>query len=595
MQEIIAQCTDISYKYPNSEDYVLRDVNLELYKGEFLGLIGPTGAGKSTLSMGFTGIVPQFYGGEFFGSLKVAGLDTLEHPISVLSQHVGTVFEDPESQITSTSVENEIAFALENLKVPREEIRRRIPGVLEAVRLEGTEEKHPHELSGGQKQRLAIAAALALQPDLMVLDEPTSQLDPVGAKEVFRTVRELNKEMGVTIIMVSHAAEEMAEFSDRVILLSGGRIVKTGTPEEIYGNTELLMSHDLRPPQVAQTFSYMYGRGVEIPKIPVKIKPGIELMSKLAGSCELEIPHPSQHTEHQAVEPDKKWEEKQLLIRLREMKHVYGDGTEALHGVNLDIYRGEYLLIIGQNGAGKSTMVKHFLKLLEPTSGTVEVGGKDSSQLSMSELARHIGYVAQNPDNQIFNSSVEAEVAFALKNLGFPKETVEKRTTESLESMGLLDVRQKHPLSLPKGDRARVVIAAILAMYPDTIIFDEPTTGQDYKGAKYILDISRQLHEMGKTVIVITHHLYLMPDYAKRVVVMGKGTILLDDHIREAYHDTETLEKTYLTSPQAVSLARSFLGEGIEKGNFKKLLTPAELAECFVCAQETVPAKGGAE
>jgi energy-coupling factor transport system ATP-binding protein len=595
MNEIIAQCTDISYKYPNSEDYVLRDVNLELYKGEFLGLIGPTGAGKSTLSMGFTGIVPQFYGGKFFGSLKVAGLDTLEHPISVLSQHVGTVFEDPESQITSTSVENEIAFALENLKVPREEIRRRIPGVLEAVRLEGTEEKHPHELSGGQKQRLAIAAALALQPDLMVLDEPTSQLDPVGAKEVFQTVRELNKEMGVTILMVSHAAEEMAEFSDRIILLSGGRIIQTGTPEEIYGDTDLLITHDLRPPQVAQTFSYIRSRGVEVSDVPVKLDRGLEFMSKLAGSCELEIPRPEQHTAQQAVEPDQKWEEKQLLIRLRDMKHVYGDGTEALHGVNLDIYRGEYLLIIGQNGAGKSTMVKHFLKLLEPTSGTVEVGGKDSSVLSMSELARHIGYVAQNPDNQIFNSSVEAEVAFALKNLDFPKETVEKRTTESLESMGLLEVRHKHPLALPKGDRARVVIAAILAMYPDTIIFDEPTTGQDFKGAKYILDISKQLHEMGKTVIVITHHLYLMPDYAKRVVVMGKGTILLDAHIRDAYHDTETLEKTYLTSPQAVSLARSLTGEGIESGVSKKLLTPAELAECFVCTEEAVSAQGGAQ
>ncbi|MFP4266768.1 MAG: ABC transporter ATP-binding protein [Spirochaetaceae bacterium] len=593
MQEIIAQCTDISYKYPNSEGFVLGDVNLELYKGEFLGLIGPTGAGKTTLSMAFTGIVPQFYGGQFFGSLKVAGLDTLEHPISVLSQHVGTVFEDPESQITSTSVENEIAFALENLKVPREEIRRRIPGVLEAVRLEGTEEKHPHELSGGQKQRLAIAAALALQPDLMVLDEPTSQLDPVGAKEVFRTVRELNKDMGVTILMVSHAAEEMAEFSDRIVLLSGGRIIKKGTPEEIYADIALLAEHYLRPPQVSQSFSYIRDRGIDVPNIPVKLEPGISLMTDLGAQYGPTVPRPTDHTEGQAVEPDVKWKDKELLIRLREMKHVYGDGTEALHGVNLDIYRGEYLLIIGQNGAGKSTMVKHFLKLLEPTSGVVEVGGKDSTKLSMSDLARHIGYVAQNPDNQIFNSSVEAEVSFALKNLGFPKETVEQRTTESLDSMGLLEERHTHPLALPKGDRARVVIAAILAMYPDTIIFDEPTTGQDYRGAKYILDISRRLHEMGKTVIVITHHLYLMPDYAKRVVVMGKGTILLDAHIRDAYHDTETLEKTYLTAPQAVTLANSLAGSEIKSGKFKKLLTPAELAECFSPSAVNVSAQGG--
>jgi len=392
--------------------------------------------------------------------------------------------------------------------------------------------------------------------------------------------------------MVSHAAEEMAEFSDRIILLAGGRIIKKGNPEDIYGDTRLLMEHDLRPPQVAQTFSLIKDHGIEIPQIPVKIERGLSLISELKDSNHVAIPHPEQSTKGQAIEPEIRWKQKEILIRLRDMKHVYGDGTEALHGVNLDIYKGEYLLIIGQNGAGKSTMVKHFLKLLEPTTGTVEVGGKDSAKLSMSELARHIGYVAQNPDNQIFNSSVETEVSFALKNLNFPNETVEQRTTESLESMGLLEERHKHPLSLPKGDRARVVIAAILAMYPDTIIFDEPTTGQDYKGAKYILDISRRLHEMGKTVIVITHHLYLMPEYAKRVVIMGKGTILLDAHIRDAYHDTETLEKTYLRAPQAVSLARSLAGEKIQEGKYKKLLTPEELAECFDRSPQTVAAGG---
>ncbi len=264
------------------------------------------------------------------------------------------------------------------------------------------------------------------------------------------------------------------------------------------------------------------------------------------------------------------------------MSHVYPDGTKAIHNISLDINEGEYVLIIGQNGAGKSTLVKHFLNLLKPTEGIVRVNGVDTRELTVSNLARRIGYVAQNPDNQIFNATVEDEVAFALKNLGHNKEEVDARTTESLESMGLLDFRYSHPLALPKGDRARVVIAAILAMKPEIIIFDEPTTGQDFRGAQYILGISQKLHQMGKTVIVITHHLYLMPEYAERVVVMGKGTVLMDAPIREAFHATELLHTTYLTPPQSVLLAKEF--SRLEPKFPSNLLTPLEIAECFYCS-----------
>jgi energy-coupling factor transport system ATP-binding protein len=252
------------------------------------------------------------------------------------------------------------------------------------------------------------------------------------------------------------------------------------------------------------------------------------------------------------------------------------------------------VLIIGQNGAGKTTLVKHFLKLLEPTKGVVIVDGTDTRELSVSGLARRIGYVAQNPDNQIFSATVSDEVAFALKNLDYPPEEVDSRTLESLQSMGLLDYREQHPLSLPKGDRARIVIAAILAMKPEIIIFDEPTTGQDFQGANYILQVSRQLHQMGKTVIVITHHLYLMPEYAERVVVMGKGTVLLDAPIREAYHETQILRSTFLTAPQAVLLAQHLAASAAPKattgdGREYRLLTPAEVAACFVCPSPVIP------
>ncbi|MDX9851089.1 MAG: energy-coupling factor transporter ATPase [Anaerolineaceae bacterium] len=569
MPENIVVIENVSYSYPRSEQMVLSEISLNIKKGEFFGLIGPTGAGKTTFCCALNGIVPQFYGGRFFGKIEIAGLDTLDHPISVLAKHVGQVFEDPETQLIATSVENEIAFALENLKVPREEIMRRIPRVLEAVRLEGMEKKHPAELSGGQKQRLAIAAALAAQPDVLVLDEPTSQLDPIGTQEVFSTVYELNKELNMTIFMSSHAAEEMAEYSDRIGLLSYGKLIQVDTPEKVYADIPLLLENQLRVPQVASTFYSIQKKGIKLPKIPVKLDEGKKLIRDLAVDRPL----------HCSIkEEDKSSSKGELLIHVNNLEHVYPDGTKALHGVSLDIHTGEYLLIIGQNGAGKSTLVRHFLNLLKPTSGELTVNGVDSKKLTVSELASHIGYIAQNPDNQIFNMTVWDEVSFALKNLKFSKEEIIRRTEENLSSMGLLEYKDRHPLALPKGDRARVVIAAILAMYPDTIIFDEPTTGQDYKGSQYILDISRKLHQMGKTVIVITHHLYLMPDYAERVIVMGKGSILLDAPIRQAYMDTEKLNSTYLTPPQAVLLAKEL---SQMKDEEFPLLTPSEVANCF--------------
>jgi energy-coupling factor transporter ATP-binding protein EcfA2 len=566
MSRPIASLKDVSYKYPRSTDYVLSNINLEIHPGEFLGLIGPTGAGKSTLCLALNGIVPQFFGGRFFGSAHIDDLDTTEHPISTFARFVSQVFEDPETQLVATSVENEIAFPLENLKIPREIILERIPQALSAVRLEGTEQKHPSELSGGQKQRLAIAAAIAVQPKLLVLDEPTSQLDPVGAEEVFATVHELNRELGMTIVMASHSAEEMAVFADRIVLLSHGELIAMGSPDEIYSQIELLAVNELRPPQVASTFYSLRKAGVSVPKIPVRMKDATPYLGNLARrnpNQTFVLPHPPRIT----GEP---------LLSVRDLAHVYPDGTSALHGVSMDIHAGEYVLLIGQNGAGKTTLVKHFLNLLQPTEGIVRVFGADTRKMTVSDLARRVGYIAQNPDNQIFTASVRAEIEFALQNLDFNPDIVEARALESLEAMGLLDVQDRHPLSLPKGDRARVVIAAILAMKPEIIIFDEPTTGQDFGGAQSILNISRDLHKAGKTVIVITHHLYLMPEYAERVVVMGKGTLLLDKDLRTAFHSKSILQSTFLTAPQAVSLSREL---SILNDTFPPLLTPKEIAD----------------
>ena len=294
----------------------------------------------------------------------------------------------------------------------------------------------------------------------------------------------------------------------------------TGTPDEIYSQVDLLEGVHLRPPQVAKSIYMINSRGVKVPEIPVHLEKGKQIIEEINREHK---PQPLTLSRNGKSSID---ENKPAYLSVRNLKHVYPSGTQALHDISLGIREGEYVLIIGQNGAGKSTLVKHFLKLLEPTEGTVTVGSKDTRELQMSDLARRIGYVAQNPDNQIFTSSVQQEVSFALENLRFPKDVVEKRTTESLENMGLLDVRDRHPLSLPKGDRARVVIASILVMEPEIIIFDEPTTGLDPIMAKEIDRLIVKLHgRLGVTSIVVTHDMHSAFSIATKMAMLNDGRI----------------------------------------------------------------------
>ena len=557
---------NLSYQYPRSPRLVLRDINFRVQSGEFLGIIGPTGAGKTTLCLALNGIVPQFYGGRFFGHVTVAGLDTLDHAIHRLAQHVALVLQDPETQLVANSVVDEIAFGLENIKLPRAEIRQRIEWALEAVRLEGLEEKHPSELSGGEKQRLAIAAALAMRPEVLVLDEPTSQLDPIGSEQVFATVQELNTRLGVTVILVSHASEELAESADRVALLAGGELIDLDTPDRIFAREDLYAKYAVRPPQVTQFFLELKKAGLQPATIPVTMDQAVQAYESIRADLDL-VEAPATITVSQPADAPP-------LLSARDVEYTYPDGTRALRGVSLDVREGEYLVVVGQNGAGKTTLAKLFLHLLEPTAGEVRLAGRDVTDLPVSELARRVGFVAQNPDHQIFCTSVEAEVGFALRNLGMAEAELGERIEESLRVMGLSEHRASHPLSLPKGDRARVVIAAVLAMRPDILIFDEPTTGQDYVGATRILDVSRRLHQAGKTVIVITHQLYLMPGYADRVIVMGKGEILLDAPIRTAFHRNALLQRTFLSPPQIVRFAQRIASR---EGQSLPILTPEEL------------------
>jgi energy-coupling factor transport system ATP-binding protein len=315
---------------------------------------------------------------------------------------------------------------------------------------------------------------------------------------------------------------------------------------------------------VTATFFQLVARGFGTGPLPTRLADGIRALTQLPKA------RPFRPEVDPPFEPGAS-----PILSLREVSYTYWDGTRALDEVSVDIHRGDYTLILGQNGAGKSTLIKHFLNLLTPSSGQVLMDGKPVGSYSVPEIAHRIGYVPQNPDRHLFNATVEAEVSFSLRATGLP---IEERVRRVEEVLGILDLakhRRTHPFALSKGDRARVVVAAILVMKPEILIFDEPTTGQDNWGAHAILELTKELHERGKTIVVITHHLGLMPGYARRALVMGGGRILLDAPIRDAYHDDAILKKTFLKVTQVVALARAAQPENYA-------LTPAELASSFV-------------
>jgi energy-coupling factor transporter ATP-binding protein EcfA2 len=557
----VVQLKEVSYIYPEARQPALLDISLEIHEGEVLGVVGATGAGKSTFCQLLQGLVPNFYGGRFFGYATICGLDTVDGPISDLAGCVASVFQDPQSQILTTSVENEVAFGLENLGIPREEMLGRIAQALAMVGLAGLNKKHPQELSGGQQQRLALAAALAMRPKLLVLDEPTAQLDPVGSEMIFSNLQTVRKEFGTVIVIASHAAEEVAECVDRIIVLSEGQMVRMGTPAEILSACSFLSQHHIRPPQVAETFWYLKELEAFSSDVPTKLNDGYSALDSL----------PDPATPIEAGEPsDESSGNRDILVQFDSVRFTYPDSTEALRGVSFEIYSGEYLVIAGHNGAGKSTVCRLLLNLIKPTGGSISLKGGHPDAVSS-----FIGYVPQNPDVALFCATVRDEVALALKFRGMEGSEIESRVAASLAPLGLQDKAHAHPLSLSKGERARVVIAAVLATEPDILVFDEPTTGQDLEGARQILDVTRQLNAAGKTIIVVTHHLHFISEYGQRLLLLGRGTVLGQGSLPVMYQQIDLLRSTSVMPPQTALLVHHW---SQRTGQTLSALTPHQLA-----------------
>jgi energy-coupling factor transport system ATP-binding protein len=537
----------VSYRYPKADADVLRGVDVSFPAGSFTVVMGQTGSGKSTLLMALNGVIPSLKEGTMVGDVVLDDIKLSEFRVQTITEYVGLVLQDPESQILGRTVAEDVAFGPRNYLVPREEIKRRVVDCLSEVQLQGFEDRETAQLSGGQKQRLAIAGILALQPQVLCLDEPTSELDPQGRDEIYATVDRLRANGEATIIAVEHASGDVVHRADRLVVLRDGVISWQGPPADFFRDLELVEANLVKPLPIVVIGTALVAAGlISASEIPLDVDAAEALVRRLAAGRVLpaplvDAPAPSQPT----GEP---------VIELRDLVHTYPGGHRGLAGVSLSIDRGEYVALVGRNGAGKTTLAKHLNRILKPSAGQVIVNGVDAATLQSWELAKHVGYVFQNPDHQIFSSTVREEIAYGLKMAGMSADEIEQRTTDVLAFTGLSGVRDEHPFSLGKGERQRIAVASILALRPAILVVDEPTTGQDWAGVQAMMTLIDQLNAEGTTIVMVTHDIDVVAHHARRVIVMNDGLVAADGATAEVLAQAEVLARAAVSTTATVEL-----------------------------------------
>ncbi|MEM5818498.1 MAG: ATP-binding cassette domain-containing protein, partial [Desulfitobacterium hafniense] len=448
---------------------------------------------------------------------------------------------------------------------PLEEIQQRVAQALAKVRLNGYDQRSTAELSGGEKQRLVIAGVLALEPELLVMDEPASELDPEGRFQVYRTLDDLCREKERTILVVEHSSEEILHRAHEVIVLKHGKIAWQGTPEQLFRNIPLLQEFGIKPLPVSLLgWSFCQRGWIEGQDIPLDVAEAESLIRNLIGRPNIEnrvVPliKPLERDEtHQEKEAEKsplneeagKSPPNSALIQIKQLVHRFESGQIGVQGIDLTIEKGEFVALAGSNGAGKTTLAKHINGLLRPTQGEVIIKGLNTKDVDTAQLAKTVGYVFQNPDHQIFSVSVEKELEFGLKNAGFTRAEIAERITQALALTGLENYRQVHPYTLSKGERQFIAVASVLALTPEILVIDEPTTGLDWVGVEKIMKLLQQLHREGTTILMISHDMDSVADYAERVIILREGQVMRDAPPWEAFADESMLRQAAVLPPQ---------------------------------------------
>jgi energy-coupling factor transport system ATP-binding protein len=485
--------------------------------------------GKSTFLRSLNGLVPHFYGGVWAGRVAVFGRDPVVEAPRGMADLVGFVFQDPEAQFVVDTVEDELAFAMENFALPAPTMRKRVEEVLDQMALAHLRRRRISTLSGGERQRVAIAAVLALQPEVLVLDEPTSQLDPQAAEEVLVALRHLNEDLGLTVILSEHRLERVIQYADRILYMPAlGAKPLLDQPRTVAAQLPLV------PPLVD------LGRRLDWHPLPLTIKEGrahakalLDRLAEAAGADSIMVR--SNGNGHGAVAAPLA-PSSTALIEVREVSYSYG-GHPALRGVNLDVKHGEFVALMGRNGSGKSTLLKQIVGLLKPDGGQVIVAGRDTRRATLEDVTRIVGYVPQHPGSLLFSETLAGELAFTQRGHGLPVDAGQAQTL--LDRLELGGVAIRNPRDLSGGEQQRAALAAILIADPQVILLDEPTRGLDYIQKHALADLLSELKREGRAIVMATHDVELAAACADRVVLLAEGQVVVDGPAREVMTDSQ--------------------------------------------------------
>ncbi len=508
-QNIVA--SDLSYRYPNSTMQSVDRVNLSIEKGDFVALAGRSGCGKSTLLRCLTGLIPQASEGEMKGRVEICGLDTRYHQLAELATVANIVFQDPEVGFFCSTVEEEIAFGPTNLGLAPEEVRQRADFGLAGTGIRHLRSRRVIDLSGGEKQRVAIASVLSMKPRILVLDEPTSDLDPEGIHSIVEVLQSLRTQHGMTVVVAEHRLDHLSRYLDRVVVMEKGCIVADGAPDEIFNARRALLDGlGILPPHVVGETLDSDGTKSGIEK--ARLRNPILSHVGCSGLCELK----------------KGLCEKEAILRVNDLAFSYPYGRQVLRDISFEIGRGELVALLGANGAGKTTLANLIAGILKPCQGNILLNGVGKLN---GNHPKRVGFLFQNPNRQLFCDSARQEVEYGPKNLRFSD--FARRGNEMLQFFGLERYADTDPHHLSEGEKQRLATASVLATNPSLLILDEPTTGQDWGHLKGLMDMLLVQVGRGMSVLLITHDVRLATEYASRAMIMTQGRIVVDGPVSQ--------------------------------------------------------------
>lgn len=559
----LIEMRDVSFTYARGDRRALDQVSLSVGAGDFVGVIGPSGAGKSTLAAALSGAIPHHFPGELFGSTLVDGQDTCEISLTDISRVVGSVLQDIDTQMVSSVVEDELLFGLENFGVAHDQIEGRLARALDTVAIPELRKREIATLSGGQKQKVAIAAILALRPRVLVLDEPTAALDPASSKLVFDTLRTINEDEGITVVVIEQKVALLSEYCRRILVMNGGRLALSGTPHEVFAHGEELRRMGVDSPRVARVSNSLVQHGVAAadngPCLNVAeaerfvsdlvaghVSPAAADGGPAPAGGRTDSPHAPVRPHAQGAEP---------VVSLVDACFAYSGSGDAVRDLCLTVYPGELVGIVGQNGAGKTTLTKLVNGLLRPGSGEVRVAGLATRETPVSQIAQHVATLFQNPDHQLCRDTVLDEVAFGPELHGVTPEEARRQAAAVIERFGLPS--DEAPFSLSRGQRQMVALASVVVLRPQVVILDEPTSGLDYRECMTVMQTVREMAETGCAVIMVCHDMEVVSDFAERIVVMADGRVLARGEKDALFADADLMRRASVEAPQVIRLSQA--------------------------------------